>query len=250
MLRQVVIGAAMNALNLLKSERHLKLYVGCSIGIVRQLLMVVVAIVLVTHAKSLMPGQSMLLPVLKPLHFSAGLAEELHLHLLELAHTEDELAGHNLISEGLTYLCYAEWELLPGALLHAQEVYKDALCRLWAQVNGVRTLCCRAHLGREHEVKLAHVGPVLCTADGVDDALILDYLLKLCQVRALHSLGIAFVQGISLLLMLEHTGIGSTELSLIEGIAEALLGLRHLLVNLLVVLCYRSEERRVGKECR
>ena len=40
------------------------------------------------HAQCLMPSKANLLPILKPLHLCTWLAEELHLHLLELTHTE------------------------------------------------------------------------------------------------------------------------------------------------------------------
>ena len=44
------------------------------------------------------------------------------------------------------------------------------------------------------------------------------------------------MQGITLLLMFQHSGIGGAELSLIECSAETLAGLFHLLVYLLVIL--------------
>jgi hypothetical protein len=67
--------------------------------------------------------------VVVPLHLGAGLDEELHLHLLELPHAEDELPRDDLVAEGLAGLRDAEGDLHARALLHVQEVHEDALCR-------------------------------------------------------------------------------------------------------------------------
>ena len=47
-------------------------------------------------------------PVLEPLLGFGRRHEELHLHLLELACPEDEVAGRDLVAEGLTDLRYPE----------------------------------------------------------------------------------------------------------------------------------------------
>ena len=238
MLRQVVVGTAVNAFHLFEAEGHTELDVGSGVGIVCQLLMVVETIVLVAHAQGLVPLQAMLLPVVEPLHLRSGLAEELHLHLLKLTHTEHELACHNLVSEGLSYLRYAEGQLHAARLLHVEEVDKDALSRLRTQVDAAGSLGRGAHLGREHQVELPYIGPVLSTADGVYDAFVQDNLLQLGQVGSLHGGSVAGVQGVALLLMVEHAGVGGTKLSLVEVVAEAFAGLGHLLVYLLVILGY------------
>src|SRR5438309_6594164 len=56
------------------------------------------------QAETAVPIHSLLLPVLEPLYVGARLHEELHLHLLELARTENEVAGRNLIPERLADL--------------------------------------------------------------------------------------------------------------------------------------------------
>ena len=116
----------------------MELNVGCSICIVRQLLVVVVAIVLVTHSKSLVPRQTVLLPIVEPFHFRARLAEELHFHLFKFAHTEHELAGYYLVAESLSNLCNTERQLHATSLLNIQEINKDTLCRLRTQINRAR----------------------------------------------------------------------------------------------------------------
>jgi hypothetical protein len=56
-------------------------------------------------------------PVLEPLQIGVGLAEELQLHLLELAGAEDEVARGDLVAEGLADLADAEGQLAPGGAL-------------------------------------------------------------------------------------------------------------------------------------
>ena len=104
MLTQVKVGTRVNTLHLLEAERHVELDVGSCIGVVSQLVMVVETVVLSTEAQILMPLHTCLLPFGKPIQFCTWLDKELHLHLLELAHTEDKLTGNNLIAESLTYL--------------------------------------------------------------------------------------------------------------------------------------------------
>ena len=184
MLREVEVGAAVDAFHLLEAEGHVELDVGGGVGIVGQLVVVVEAVVLCAEAQVLMPLHAGLLPLGEPLELGAGLDEELHLHLLELAHAEDELAGHNLVAEGLTYLCDAEGQLHAAGLLHVEVVDEDALSRLGTQVDGGGAVGRAAHLGLEHEVELAHLGPVACAADGAYDSLVEDDLLQAFEVDA------------------------------------------------------------------
>ena len=51
---------------------------------------------------------------------------------------------------------------------------------------------------------------------------------------------------IKLLLVLQYTRVGSTELSLIEAIAEALLSLGNLLGNLLLILSHVILDEHIG----
>ena len=140
----------MDAFNLLEAERHEELYVGCRIGVVSQLLVVVIAVVVVAKAQGFVPLKACLLPLLEPLQLGAGLHEELHLHLLELAHTEDELAGHDFVAESFTNLCDAERNLHAARLLHVQVVDEDTLCRLRTQIDLHCAIGRRTHLCREH----------------------------------------------------------------------------------------------------
>src|SRR3712207_1102725 len=107
----------MYTFHLLESEWHVELYVGGSIGIVCQFVVVVETVVLCTESKSLMPCHAAFFPFLEPIEFCSRLYEELHLHLLELAHTENKLACYYLIAECLSYLCYSKRNLHASGLL-------------------------------------------------------------------------------------------------------------------------------------
>ena len=233
---EVEVGAAVDTFQLLESEGKLELDVGGSVGVVGQLLVVVVAVLLGGDAHGEMPFEAFLLPVAEPLHLGAGTDEELHLHLLEFAHTEDELAGDNLVAEGFAYLGDAEGNLHAAGLLDVEEVDKDALCRLGTEIEGVAVVDDGAHLGGEHEVELAHVGPVAGAADGTDDAEVEDELLETGKVVGVHQLGILGVDFVNLFLVFQHTGVGGDKLLAVEGVAKAFVRLLALFVYLLLNL--------------
>ena len=152
---QVEVRAAVDALELLEAEREVELDVGGGVGVVGQLLMVVEAVVLRAHAEVHMPLHAGFLPLGEPVELCAGLDEELHLHLLELAHAENELPGHDLVTEGLADLRNAERNLHAAGLLDVQVVDENALGRLRTQIDDVRAFGGGAHGGLEHQVELA-----------------------------------------------------------------------------------------------
>ena len=220
----------MNPLNLLEAERHLELDVGGRICIVGQLLMVVVTVFIITQPKSLVPFQACLFPLFEPLQLGAGAHEKLHLHLLELAHTENELAGHNLVAECLTDLCDTEWNAHTARFLHIQIVHENALRCFRTQINRHGAVGRRTHFGLEHQVELAHVSPVPGAAYWVNNLLVDDNLAKLLKIIGIHRIGETLVQCVTLRLMLQHTRIGLAEHNLVETLAEAFGGLGHLLL--------------------
>ena len=73
-------------------------------------------------------------PVLEPLHIRSGLAEEFHLHLLELQRAEDEVSGSDLVTEALAYLADAERNFAAAGPEDALIIDEYALCRLGAEV--------------------------------------------------------------------------------------------------------------------
>ena len=106
-----------------------------------QLFMIVIAILFIAQANRLVPLHPQVLPILKPFKLLSRCYEELHLHLLELTHTEHKLSRYDLITESLSYLCNTEGKLHTTALLHIQEVYKDPLSCFGTQVNTHTAVC-------------------------------------------------------------------------------------------------------------
>ena len=226
----------MDTLYFLKAERHQELDVGSGICIVGQFVVVVIAVMVVAESQRLMPFQTGFLPNLEPVELSARFYEELHFHLLELAHTEDELARNDFVTESLTDLCDAERNLHTSCLLHVQIVHKNTLSRFRTEVNLHRTFRSGTHFGSEHQVELADFRPVLRTADRANDFFVQDYLAKFFKIVVVQRFGKTFVQSVALGLMLQYAGVRAAELCFIESLTETLGGLRHFLVYLVVIL--------------
>ena len=89
-----------------------------------------------------------------------GRHEELHLHLLELARAEDEVAGRDLVAKALADLGDPERRLLAGELEVVLEVEEDALGGLGPQVDGRALLLDRPDGRLEHQVEVARLGQV------------------------------------------------------------------------------------------
>ena len=105
-----------------------------------------------------MPLHPPLAPALEPLRVGARLHEELHLHLLELAGPEDEVARRDLVAERLADLGDAERDPLPGALQHVEVVDVDPLRGLRPEIDHRRLLLDRPHEGLEHQVEHPRLG--------------------------------------------------------------------------------------------
>ena len=108
MVAEVEIGPGMDSFQLLETEGEVELDIGGSISVMGQFLMIMEPVILRTHTEVHVPFHTIFLPLAEPLHLGSRFAEELHLHLLEFAHAEDELTGDNLIAEGLSDLCDTE----------------------------------------------------------------------------------------------------------------------------------------------
>ena len=118
-------------------------------------------------------------PILEPLEVGARLAEELQLHLLELAGAEGEVAGGDLVAEGLTDLADAERDLLSCGAGHILEVDKDALRRLRTEIDLVLRVLGDPLEGLEHQVELADVGEVGAAAVRAGDPVLSDIVRHL-----------------------------------------------------------------------
>ena len=88
----------------------------------------------------------------------AGRDEELHLHLLELAGAEDEVAGRDLVAERLAGLGDAERWLHAGGVRDVEVVDEDALRGLGAQVVHGALVLDRADRGAQQPVEVARLG--------------------------------------------------------------------------------------------
>merc|ERR1740121_54492 len=84
-----------------------------------------------------------------------GWDEELDLHLLELARTENEIARRDLVAKSLSNLRDTEWRLYAAGGDNVAEVGEDALRRLRPEVSDGRGVGHRADVGLEHQVELA-----------------------------------------------------------------------------------------------
>jgi hypothetical protein len=94
-----------------------------------------------------------------PLLVGARLDEELHLHLLELARAEDEVAWRDLVAEALADLPDAERRLAPGRRHDLPEVHEDALGGLRSQVGQTLLALDRAEEGLQQAVEHLRLGP-------------------------------------------------------------------------------------------
>src|SRR6476620_7564168 len=117
MRRQVEVGPVGDTLQLtplVADEAEPVLDVDGPLRIVRQLLLRVLEVPQVVPGDTEIdvPVGPLVDPVLVPFLVRARLDEELHLHLLELASPEDEVARCDLVSEALADLTDAERRLL------------------------------------------------------------------------------------------------------------------------------------------
>ena len=166
----------MYSFKLFETEGEVEFYVGCGIGIVGKLLMVVEPVVFCSHAEVYMPLHAVLLPFCKPFHLGSRTAEELHLHLFEFLHAENELPGHDLVAEGLTDLGDSERNLHTAGLLDVEIFDEYTLGRFRTKIKDIVGVACRGALGAEHEVELTHLGPVGGSGNGADDSAVDDYV--------------------------------------------------------------------------
>ncbi len=118
--------------------------------------------------------------------------------------------------------------------------------RLGTQVHFHCAVGGAAHLGLEHEVELAHVGPVARAAYGVCYLAVEYNLLELCQIVAVHGLCEPLVELVALAGVVEDTGVGLAEHCLVKRVSEPLACLGDLLVDLFVKLGYRVLDEHVG----
>ena len=194
---QVEIRPAVDAFDFAESERELVLDVHGGVGVMGQLVVVVEFQFFGGQAHGLMKFHPHGFPVLVPVHLGAGAAEKLHFHLLEFAHPEGELPGHDLVAKRLADLGDAEGNFHPPGFLHVQEIDENALGRFGAEVNQAGVVADGPDLGAEHEVKLPHLGPVGRARKGADDFLVDDQLPDAFQIPRVEEAAHAVEQGLA-----------------------------------------------------
>ena len=140
MLREVEVGTGVDSLHFLETERHFKFDVGGGISVMGKFVVVMETIFVVAETESLVPTKTCLFPVFEPFEFFTRANKELHFHLFELAHAEDELTGYDFVTESLAYLCDTERNAHAAGFLNVEVVDEDSLRRFGAKVNRHRTV--------------------------------------------------------------------------------------------------------------
>src|SRR3989442_8980098 len=97
------------------------------------------------------PLHALVPPEFEPLPVAPRLHEELHLHLLELARPEREVAGRDLVAERLADLRDAERDLLAGGLEHVQRSEEHT-----SELQSRPHLLCRLLLEKKTYCPLGH----------------------------------------------------------------------------------------------
>src|SRR6266851_2747572 len=120
--------------------------------------MVVIAHAIFAQAQVLhVPPQPFLAPVVEPLVVLGRLHEILHLHQLEFAHSEDEVARRDLVPESLPLLGDSKGNPHPRRVDDVLEVDEHALRGLRPEVDLRRGVLDRANMGFEHQVEHARL---------------------------------------------------------------------------------------------
>ena len=168
MLGQVEIGAVGDALELVPAPGKAVLDVGRAGRVVGELFHGVDIAPQVGRidAEIVVPGLAQVNPLAVAALGVLGRDEILHLHLLELARAEDEVAQRDFVAERLALLGNAEGQPAAGRGQHILEVDEDALRRLRPQIGRRRGLLNRADVSAEHEVELARLGERVGRAAG------------------------------------------------------------------------------------
>ena len=128
----------MDAFYFFESEWHLEFDVGCCVGVVCQFVVVVESVVFCSESEVLVPCHACFFPFCEPVEFGSWLDEELHFHLFEFSHAEDELSCYDFVAECFSYLCDSEWYFHAAGLLYVEVVDEYALmvvvCVSWMGV--------------------------------------------------------------------------------------------------------------------
>src|SRR5205823_6241050 len=133
---EVEVAAVGDSLELRPADRILVFDVARALRIVGALLRAVLADAQLAPPQAVpeVPAEPFVDPVAVPPLRVVRRHEVLHLHLLELAHAKEEVAGSDLVPERLADLRDAERRSPPRELQNVLEVDEDVLSRLRAEV--------------------------------------------------------------------------------------------------------------------
>ena len=157
---QVIVATRRDALQLRPAKRKLVLDVERATRVVGELVLAVgpQPQVVGLDPEPAIPAESLLLPVLEPLHLVGGRHEILELHLLELAQAKDGVARRDLVAKRLADLRDAKGRAHPRRVEDVGEVDEDPLGGLRPQVDLRARVLHRPGEGLEHQVELPRLG--------------------------------------------------------------------------------------------
>ena len=158
MLREVVVGAIVNTLDLVKATRELVLNIPCILRIEDEVLVLLEAKLVLRDAKRKIPVEPVLLDSLIGRLVLVRTDEVLRIRLLELPRSEEEIAWRDLVPERLPYLRDTERNLRTHRVNDVLKVQVDALTRLARKIHRVRAFGSEVTQIRLHEkVKRTHL---------------------------------------------------------------------------------------------
>ena len=116
--------------------------------------------IFVSHTEVEKPLMAEILPIREPFKVGAGFAEKFKFHLLELADTENEVAGSDFVAETLADLSDSERNLFASGTLNVFEVNEYTLCGFGAEIHGGSGVFRDADKRFEHKVEFSYAGEV------------------------------------------------------------------------------------------
>ena len=123
-----------------------------------------------------------------------------------------------------------------ACLLDVQIVHEYSLRGLRAEVYHIGVVGSVAQLSAEHQVELAHLGPVLGARYRAYNLAVYDDLAESLKVIGIEGISHPLAHLVHLCLVAEDVRVGLHELGLIKGITELLACLLHLFLYLLLEL--------------
>ena len=211
-----------------------------------QFVVIVEPVMFVAEPKRTVPFHAGLAPMVEPFELLARAHEKLHLHLFELAHAENELPGNDLVAESLADLRDTERNLHTAGFLDIEEIHENPLRRFGPQVDRAGPFGHRTHFGFEHQVELAHFGPIARTGNRADDFGIEDDLAQFLKVVVVQSCDHPFMDSIALGPVLDHARIRLAEKFFVETFSETFARFLHLFLDLLILFGEEILEQHIG----